>query len=237
MLWQAFGRFGGVGAPESSSIVIGATAPSIRGTGAWKDTAAVDATVILPTYAENDLILLFCESTNNSLTAPAGYNAVTGTPAGSVASQTTIFWKIASASESNPTVGFGTNDHSLIIAFTVQGVNLLLPNPFDASYSATSQSGESITVPGITTTYPNSLVFDAVGTGTDINVSDLHSAWANASLSSYAERAAFSTNTDGGGALGIASGVKVAAGSVDSSTVSVSLGTSGGCVKLAIIPV
>jgi hypothetical protein len=65
-----------------------------------------NVTPALPTYSENDILLLCVQSCNEAIAAPAGYSEVTNSPqgtgtaavAGSV--RLAVFWKRASSSES-----------------------------------------------------------------------------------------------------------------------------------------
>lgn len=195
--------------------------PYFRSVGTVGDGVG-DITPGLPTgWRENDIFLLCVESTNNAITGPGGsWAEITDSPqgtgvAGSPGStRLAVFWKRATSSESAPTVP-DTGDHTYgVIAAFADCIET--GDPFDDTAGDVEASVSStLTFPGITTTVDRALVVNLLGHGVSGSV---NAPLTNADLVDPTEIFDASTTTGVNGGLAIATGLKLAAGAVGSTT-------------------
>ncbi len=133
-----------------------------------------DLTVVVPAgHDTNDLILLFCESANEAFATPSGCFAVGdyGVNSGLDGARIQVFGKwAASNAEGNITV-VNPGDHAGCNVQIARGVSRT--NPVNAVNGDTLDSNSvNVTIPSVTTTVPNCLIFFAAtvaadaGTGT-----------------------------------------------------------------------
>ena len=180
------------------------TLPTINSVGSsFSGTGAPTAT--LPgTVAENDILVLVLQSSQQSIATPAGYaqlgpqNGI-GAAAAAGSTRLGIFWKRATSSESAPTIA-DSGDHTFGVMFAVRGCPTV-GDPFHllgqawkftASTTGTSDAGSSRT--------PNSLIVSIFAHGID-SASAQGSSPTNASLASVTEVFDGAT-TDGTGGSG-----------------------------------
>lgn len=203
----------------------------------------------LPTgWAEHDLFLLFVETANEAVSAPAGYAQVssspqgTGTAGGSSSTRLTVFWKRATASESAPTVA-DAGDHTIACILALRGVTRI-QDPFDVISGAVEASSTATgTIPGMTTTVTNAWVIIGSAYHQTLNLipplrfCDI----VNSNLSSISVKTDATYAVGNGGGLAIATSLKATAGATGNTTVEwnqASTPTAGfhGMMMLAIIP-
>ncbi len=149
-----------------------------------------DVTYPLPdqggTRAPGDLLLLFIETANEPVTAPAGWSIAfelgTGTAGASDATRLTILSRVAQLGDVDPTVT-DVGDHQEGHAVAFRGTNgLTIGNT--ASDVLTSPSG-TITCPGIATTGPDRMILLLATTPQDTSSWPGDSGWTNANLTDY----------------------------------------------------
>ncbi|NTW89455.1 MAG: hypothetical protein HGB37_00895 [Candidatus Moranbacteria bacterium] len=174
-------------------------------------------------HVANDILILFVQSDNEAVTAPAGYTQIgpqhgSGTNATALGNRLAMFWKRDSGSESAPTVA-DSGDHTFAVIAAFSGCPTT-GDPFKyiagGEKSTASVTG---TASGGQTTIDNSLVVVAFANSVDGATSTMYSGWTNASLSSVTEIFDTGVADGNGGSIGIMTGAKASAGSVSSTTV------------------
>jgi hypothetical protein len=181
-----------------------------------------NVTPALPTYSENDILLLCVQSCNEAIAAPAGYSEVTNSPqgtgtaavAGSV--RLAVFWKRASSSESSPTVT-DTGDHTNAFIVSISGC-ITSGDPFDVTAGDVEATGSAVvTCPGVTTTGDRELIVNIVANPRDSGSAQLGTP-TNADLTDLKLFFQDNSTVGLGGGLTVFTGLKVAAGAVASTT-------------------
>ena len=236
-------------AASSATAVFPLSAPTFvsagaRATGTGAITPALPASILV-----DDILLLFLETSNEVITIanPSGgtWTAVTnspqftGTAATTAATRLTVFWSRYNGTQTAPvTSDSGNRQLGRIIA--VRGVDPSGdPSNITAGGVEAGNTDTSGSIPGATTTVANTLVVAAIAT----SLPDLGStavftdaSWANANLTSVTERTDDSTATGVGGALGVATGVKAAAGLYAATTVTTSVATAKAMMSIVLRP-
>ena len=196
-----------------------------------------------PTHQAGDVALLVIESANQaiSLSTPAGFVEVTGSPqgtgtaGGTAATRLAVYWKRATtSSESSPTVA-DSGDHQIARIITFRGV-IGSGNPWDVTAGGVAASASTaVSIPGATTTVANTLVVTIVANGTD-TTSAQTSGWTNANLTSLTERMDNNTSSGNGGGFGVATGVKATAGAYGATTATLATSSVQGKLSIALKP-
>ncbi len=215
------------------------TLPTINSVGtAFSSTAAPTAT-LPPVVAQDDILILVLQSSQQALATPAGYaqlgpqNGI-GRAAAAGSTRLGIFWKRAGASESAPTIA-DSGDHTYGVMFTVRGCPTT-GDPFrmigqawkfTASSAGTAESGA--------TSVRNALVVNIFAHAID-SASAQGTSPTNASLSSVTEVFDGATTDGTGGGIYIMSGVAAEAGDVAASTVTWGSSTVDVSTTLAFVP-
>lgn len=176
-----------------------------------------------PTHAADDIGILVIETGGEGTTlTPSGWTHVTGSPLTDVASTSGsklhVLWKRATSS-SEPSVSTGdSGDHQIANIFTVRGC-VTTGNPWDVIASSTKTTASTtVTFPTVTTTVADALVVLIGSRPDDSSSNTAFSAVSNGNLTSLAESHESGTVSGHGGGFVVASGVKSAAGSVGSTT-------------------
>ncbi len=111
-------------------------------------------------------------------------------------------------------------------------------NPWDVTaggIEATSDTSGSIA--GATTTVTNTLVVTAIATSLpDASSTTNFSSWTNANLTDVTERTDNAVNSGNGGGLGVATGVRAAAGAYGNTAVTLANSAYKGMMSIAIKP-
>lgn len=188
-----------------------AAGPEVSGTGS--------VTPSWPAHQVNDVALLFCESPGSqpvSLSTPAGFTAVAGSPVatgGGAGTRLTVFWaRATSASMPSPVVADPGN-HVYCRILTYRGV-ATSGNPWDVTGGGVKPTAStSVTVTGVTTTVSNTLIVQAVARNND-SPGAAFSGQTNPDLANITERSDSGTSAGNGGGIGIWDGIKYAPGLV-----------------------
>ena len=169
-------------------------------------------------HAVGDIgFLTIAKNVSGVVSTPSGwtllFNDSPGNTAGSVRGQ--VFWKLAaSTSESDVALTDGNNIIGCITVYRNVDPTTPVGTPTDNS----SQSGTSLTIPAVTTTLSDSLIF--VFAASERDVAGAHfSSVTNANLTGITIHINDGTTTGNGSGLMVASGVKATAGSTGSTTV------------------
>ncbi len=143
----------------------------------------------LPSYADNDILLLFVQSGNETVTAPSGgWTAAPdspqgiGTPGAAGASGISVFWLRASGTVSAPTVT-DPGDHVAGFIASIAGC-IDTGSPFAGSAGTTvGSSGTALSMPSVSPSVDRCLIVHAVGTSNNGSATNiLNVAVANANL-------------------------------------------------------
>jgi hypothetical protein len=187
-------------------------------------------------YQEFDILLLFCETNGQAVTAPTGWTAVADSPqstgSGTTGTRLSVFWKRAGITETNPTIT-DPGDHVYAIIHAFRGCPRR-GNPWDVtSGNVEAGSDTSGSIDGDTTTVDNTLIVLAITRMNDTSGAEF-SAWANADLAALAERSDTGTTSGDGGGIGIATGVKASAGAYGATTVTLAVTSVKAFMSIAL---
>ncbi len=180
-----------------------------------------------PAHAIDDVALLFIESAGGqpaTLSAPAGFVAVLNSPqatgATTAGTQITVFWaRATSAAMTAPTVADPGN-HVYARIITYRNV-INTGNPWDVTGGGVKAAASTtVTVTGVTTTVPDTLIVQAVARDND-STAAAFSAQANANLAGIAERSDAGTTSGNGGGFAVWDGIKATAGATGNTTATV----------------
>jgi len=198
-------------------------APAFQAAGTAVDgNAAVD--VAWPVHAIGDVALLFVETTGNEaavLAIPNGFATINTPPADNgIGTKITVFWaRATSTAMAAPRVADPGN-HSYAQIITYRGV-VNTGNPWDVTGGGTkSAASTSVTVTGVTTTVPDTLIIQVVSRDND-SVAAAFSAQANANITAITERSDAGTTLGNGGGFSVWDGGLAAAGATGAATATV----------------
>lgn len=213
--------------------------PAFLGAGVFGASSSGGSLAMPAGTGAGDVMLMLLETNPGEPAAlPAGgWAHVANSPFSDAGGILSVFWLRCAGSEPASYTIADAGDHvsGIILAFRrVKNTG----NPWNATASGTSPSGGAArTAPGLTTTVSQCLVVNCVGTGAEVSSTTEFSAWTNASLASITEIVdAVSTVGDGTG-LGVAYGIKLAAGVVSATAFNVVTTTSAShCITVALEP-
>lgn len=194
-----------------------------------------------PAHVAGDIALLVVQTINQAvvLESPTEFSEVTNSPQGtgsagsSEATRLTVFWARATSGSMSAPVLAGTSENQVAQIITFRGV---IPTglPWDVTAGNTSTwAASSFAVPGATTTVDDTLVVAIVANGTKSSA-DQTSGWTNASLQNLTEQTDVNDSTNRGGGFGVATGVKVTAGTYAATTGSLADASVQGRISLAL---
>jgi len=202
-----------------------AAGTSVSGTG--------NITVAWPTHQTGDVALLFIESCGGqaaNLGTPAGFAAVTNSPqsTGTTTNGTriTVYWCRATSSSMASPVVTDPGDHVYGRILTFRGV-VASGNPWDVTAGGVKATASTTTTFGTVTTGAASELIVLAASRDNDSTSAAWSSWTNANLTSITERSDGGTTSGNGGGIGVATGIKVAAGAIGSSTATVTSSKDG----------
>lgn len=212
-------------------------------TGTANASGLSDVIVTLPALVADNLILVYVETSEDPVTAPAGYTQIqqNGTNGGVFVGgngyvRLALFAKRATGAETTVTITDPGN-HAMVTAVIVSGVSWTT-NPWEASANEVSvapATSSTLSAPSVTTLGANRLVLAAFATDTDTNTPQ-GSGYTNANLTSLAEVSNLSTNIGNGGGITIVSGTKATAGATGATTATATVVTGNAAITVAIKP-
>lgn len=218
--------------------------PYLKAYGVASSSAAAAISPAWPTHVAGDIALLFVESGGwpVALSVPAGFTEIANSPQNAgvsgqtSASHLSVYWcRATSAAMGAPTVPF-VADHIKAVIVTFGNV-LSAGDPVDVS-NGNNTSGLSATtdfsVPGGNTTVPNTLAVIAGSSSRSTTTWFEWNNWANASLRYLTKRYDDVSPIGNGGGIGFATGEKVGAGTIDTTTAILSGTTHQGRIMLAL---
>lgn len=215
-------------------------APSFQAAGNdARGTGAVTPT--WPTHVAGDVALLFVESAGGEAVTlssnAAGFVQVTNSPqssdTGTNGTRLTVFWaRASSAAMANPTVADAGN-HVYARILTYRGV-ISSGDPWDVTGGGVkTTASNSVTVTGVTTTVPDTLIVQAVSHDRD-NASAHFSAQTNANLTGITERTDAGTNSGNGGGFAVWDGEKLTVGATGNTTAAITNNVDNAFLTIAL---
>jgi len=213
-------------AAASAVSASGSAAPAFQAAGAAV-TGTGNVTPAWPAHAIGDVALLFVESTGGqaaNLSVPAGFAAVANSPqstgAGTAGTRITVYWaRATSTTMATPTV-MDPGDHVYARILTYRGV-IATGNPWDITGGGVKAAASTaVSVTGVTTNVPNTLVVQAVARDND-SAAAAFSAQANGNLTGITERSDAGTTSGNGGGFAVWEGVKATPGATGNTTATV----------------
>ena len=186
-----------------------------------------------------DLLIMFIETFNEAITA-AGWTQAPGSPVSDATdlSRLTVLYRWAEGT-APATVTSDSGNHQIarIIGFSGCG-------PWDnvSPFSATASSNDTVSntsavIPGVTTVLANQMMVYACGTTRDVVAGTAqYTTWVNAALASADERIDNTTDVASGGTIGVATGIKVAAGAAGNMTVTLGAASRKTYWSAALVP-
>lgn len=192
-------------------------------------------------YSSGDLLLLICESANQTISAPSGWTEIgsqesqgTGTAGAVGGVRLAVFYKFASSSESSVTVSdSGNHTGGIMVAF--RGVDTSTPfNTYASGIDSSATS--SLSWPTVTTDIDGCMIINCVASDYEVISGSRLSSWANSSLVSITEAVDTYYSAGAGGGIGMAYGIKTSAGSVNATTCTEVSAEVHGYLTLALKP-
>lgn len=224
--------------------------PTFQAVGTIEESATAVISPSWPTHQAGDIGLLIVESIEAfpiQLATSQGFREVPASPrgahvkasSGAVETQLAVFWKRAtSGAEPDPVVHFFTGqDHLRGCIATIRGCHAN-GCPFTVSTGAhePNSAATSITVPGFTTITADQLIVVIGSNGRDIGTQQF-SSMTNASLANITERIDSNSVIGGGSGIGMYTGEKATAGTVNDSVVNVAAGQQLSGIAIAFTAV
>lgn len=217
--------------------------PTFISAGAF--TSSINAiTVAAPdAYINGDLIVLVLSSSNQTISNPTTggtWTQVTNSPQGTGTAATAqstrcqVYTKIASGTQATAAVA---DSGSITIGqmFVFRKVNGTTPVNVTAG-SVLATAGTTHTLPSITTTVDNVMVAHCSGIGRDAVAAINYSSPSNGNLTGLTVQASQTVADNAGGGIGLVTGVKAAAGSTGTTSVTVAAAAKGAFVTVGIAP-
>jgi hypothetical protein len=215
-------------------------APTFQAAGnSSSGTGAV--TPVWPAHVAGDVALLFVESAGGEAVTlssnVAGFVEVANSPqssdTGTNGTRLTVFWaRATSAAMANPTVADpGNHVHARIL--TYRGV-ISSGDPWDVTGGGVkSTASNSVTVTGVTTTVPDTLIVQAVTHDRD-SASAHFSGQTNTNLGGLTERVDAGTTSGNGGGLSVWDGEKLTAGATGNTTANITNNVENAFLTIAL---
>jgi hypothetical protein len=193
----------------------------------------------------DDLLLLLVETANQAVTLTGGDASNwlqlssspqgTGTAAGTAAARLTVFYRWVTGTEAAPGVG-DSGDHQIARIIAYSGVDTSAPFNVQAGTTRTT-AGTTVTFPSVVTTADNCMILLMEAHSLpDSTSTAIVSGHTNANLTGITERLDNNTNAGNGGGISLAEGLKATAGTVGTSTATVTTSSVGGMITLALKP-
>ncbi|TWO80533.1 hypothetical protein CBW56_08825 [Denitratisoma oestradiolicum] len=169
-------------AQNASMASAGASSITYVGSGGLATANSGNATPTLPAHAANDLLICLVESRDNVAHSVSGWTAFFS--ATLTNHRASIFYKIAGASESNPTVVHSGGSSIIARCSAFRGVDTV--TPIDVAYGAQTTAGDDkINTGSITTATAGDMLLIAGMIDDNRNQGAGIAGWANAFFSTY----------------------------------------------------
>src|SRR5438552_13221548 len=230
--------------PEPTSAIAGeeGVGPAYQAAGTVQSGTGT-LTVAWPAHAINDIGLLIIETQNDAVTLganAANWTQVTNSPQGtgttSTGTRLTVFWSRATSTSMGAVGVNDSGDHQIAQIITFRGVTTS-GNPWDVTAGdVTPSTTTAVSIPGATTTVPNTLVVAIVSNGSDINAAQVPGSFTNSDLSSVTKRQDNQTTASGAGGFTVATGSKALAGAYGPTSATLGFSSLQGRMSIALRP-
>jgi uncharacterized repeat protein (TIGR02059 family) len=194
-------------------------------------SGTTSASAAVPTnYHPGDLLIIMVHTPNNAVTTPAGWNLLapspvyTGTANVALGVRITVFWKIATASESSVSVAVTSGTCTCVQMTCWRGVDTTTPFDVTPTSKVDATSTTALSCPTITSATDGAMIINAIALDTDAASTANMGAATNASLASITEGHDQTVSTGTGGGIGFEYGIKTTAGAVNATTATVTTG-------------
>lgn len=233
--------------------IITGTLPSLGSTDfeayngvSWVNSGAFthgtgDITPPLPTgWAQGDTFILVANCAEEGfIGAPAGWNPLASSPqqtgSSTTGSSLAVFWRVATASESNPTVT-DSGDHTSAVIHAFRGCDAV-NGPIDTEGGIfQTEDDVTVTTPSISTGIPNEMVVYIGSHGIDSASAQVSLATNDADLENVTERTDASTTDGVGGGLFVYTATSDTATFVDSATFTLATASARAAITVALMP-
>ncbi|BAV32712.1 hypothetical protein SCL_0390 [Sulfuricaulis limicola] len=200
-------------------------------------------TLTWPAHQVDDIALLFVESTGGEPVAlsnnTAGFVAVANSPqatgTGTNGTRISVFWARATSNSMTAPQVDDPGNHAYAQIITYRGV-IATGNPWDVTGGGVKATAStSITVTGVTTTVPDTLIVQVAAHDRD-NTGAHFSGQTNANLTGIAERSDAGTTQGNGGGFAVWDGVKATAGATGNTTATLSNSVVNAFLTIALKP-
>ena len=207
-----------------------------------QSAGAASQAVAWPVHVAGDLGILVIETggEGTTLTPPAGWLAVTGSPVTDVASaagsKLQVWYRFAaSAAEANVNTG-DSGDHQVARIVTFRGVDPT--TPFDATpvTGVKTTASTTVTWDSITTVTNGALIVLIATRPDDTTSVATFGAVTNANLTSITERGEGGSNAGHGGGFVVVTGTKATAGATGTSTCTTTVSVTNAEITIALRP-
>lgn len=189
-------------------------------------------------WQPGDLLLLTCMTANQTVATPSGWTEVTpqvgtGTAANAAAVRLAVFRRIAQAGDTGPTMAdVGDVLYATIRAY--RGVDQTTPIDVTSTIQ-TAASSTAVSMPAVTTTGADRLIYHCVANTTDTNTAQVNFAsWSNAALTNFQDIGGDNTNVGTGGGLSHLIATKATAGSTGTTTATLATASAQAKITIAI---
>lgn len=187
---------------------------------------------------DNDLMVTFIETANQTQSAPSGWTQFPNSPqgtgtAGAIGSTSLqVFWKRFVAGDTAPAYS-GAANHKVGQVLVFRNVRTT-GNPYDTTNGDVLTPADTpVTIPGVTTSVADCLILSIASSGFD-DVAPQFSGWTNANLTNLYEVIDSFAIAGNGGGFGMASGELAAAGSTGNTTATLANTFTQGRIMIAI---
>lgn len=207
-------------------------------------TAASGAAGITPGlpsgHVTDDILLLVVQSSNEAITAPAGYTEVTNSPQGTGTAATAgstrlgVFWKRDGGSESAPSVADSGN-HTIAQILAFSGC-ITSGNPWDITAGGVITPAATPTNVDMTTTVDNTLVVLVFANAVDSNVLQGNASVSGSNLAGLAVSGDCNTNTNTGGGVTCITGTLATHGAIGAGNFLIMPSSKYGTLSIALKP-
>jgi hypothetical protein len=216
--------------------------PTVNSVGAQVQTNTTVAVAPGAGHTSGDIDIIIVESANDpvTLSVAAGFAELTAISPVSIAGQTrlTIFWRRWNGTDGSPTIDVTGGDHAIARMISISGC-IASGNPWDITGTGTNDTtaDTTVSIAGGTTTVADCLIMLMVAQALpDSNTTTEFSGETNADLSSLTERMDHTRNIGNGGAIGMWTGGKAAAGAFGATTVTAVTSSQRVCAMIALKP-
>ena len=169
-----------------------------------------------------DLLIMLVKSSSSYTPNVPGWTTLSGFPAQiGTDPRLTVLYRVATVNNAaSVQVNFSTTLYmAMFKVFAFRGVDTTNPiHTNEGPYDQLAPYITAMTFEGTTTSVPGCMVINALANARSITSTAQYSSWANASLASITEICDDSSAVNNGGGLGMACGIKVAAGAVNGTT-------------------